>query len=334
MVTLPFKPMLAGKAPADLTKLKFPVYVSPKLDGIRCIITRDGPVSRNLKPIANDFIREYLSGNRGFNTFGGFDGELIVGKPTGNDVMNRASSGVMRKDGEPDFTYHVFDHFIMPDTFTYRQKKLAELLDRMNCPRVVLVEQIKVANAVVLSELEERYVSQGYEGVMIRDPYGHYKYGRSTTKEGGLLKLKRFETHEAIVVGSVERMHNANEATKDALGRTKRSTAKAGKVATGTMGALECMLMNGNGDVLPVKFEIGTGFDDAQRAKYWKRPPKIVTFKCQGFTPDGAPRFPVFINERDERDMDATKPLRSSLVGVPKDDYEVRAEKRINGEAA
>ena len=36
-----FKPMLAGKAPEDLSTLKFPLALSPKLDGIRAIV-KDG----------------------------------------------------------------------------------------------------------------------------------------------------------------------------------------------------------------------------------------------------------------------------------------------------
>lgn len=301
-----FKPMLAGKAPADLSELKFPVYVSPKLDGIRCLVKNDGPVSRNLKPIQNDHIREYLTG---LTDLIGCDGELIVGSPVGNDVMNRTSSGVMRKDGKCDFAFHVFDNFCLPDVFKWRQKKLANMLDRLYESgirpwRVALVEQIQCRNVDDLEFHEQRYIDQGYEGAMIRDPMGHYKYGRSTTKEGGLLKLKRFEDYEAYVIGMVERFHNANEATKDELGRTKRSTHKANKIGTGMMGALQCRLNISNGAF--VDFEVGTGFTEEQRIDIWKKPaPNLVKFKCQGFTPDGVPRFPVFLGFRDEADMDA-----------------------------
>jgi DNA ligase-1 len=135
---------------------------------------------------------------------------------------------------------------------------------------------------------------------MLRDPVGPYKFGRSTAKEGYLLKMKRFEDHEATVVGVVEQMRNENEATKDALGRTKRSTAKAGKVGKDTLGAfrVKASIPYGVGmrGFRIVEFEIGSGMNDAQRAEFWKSPPigALVTFKCQGFTPDGLPRFPIF----------------------------------------
>jgi len=54
------RPMLAV-AIKDLDDLDYPLYVSPKLDGIRCLIHPElGPVSRKFKPIPNDHIRVSL----------------------------------------------------------------------------------------------------------------------------------------------------------------------------------------------------------------------------------------------------------------------------------
>jgi DNA ligase-1 len=302
-VAKPFRPMLAGKAPDDLSTLRFPLLASPKLDGIRCLVTKGGvAMSRNLKPIPNEYIRAWLA-----YMCEGFDGELIVGARTGNDVWNRTQSGVMREDGEPDVTFHVFDDFKAEGNFVWRQEVIRRRL-KHNDPKasgICQVEQIEVLDIHQLMVLEEFYVSEGYEGLMIRDPLGPYKFGRSTTKEGYLLKLKRFEDHEALCIGMVEKFHNSNEATKDELGRTKRSSAKAGKVPTGMMGALKCEYNDGWGS--PVPFEIGTGFTDAQRKSMWEHDDVEglrVKFKCQGFTPeDKKPRFPVFLGFRDERDI-------------------------------
>ena len=102
-----FKPMLSATL-KDTTKIRYPVLVSPKLDGIRCLMLYDHdnvtrPFSRKLLPIPNKYINRCLAG------LPAFDGELIVGEPTGSDCINRASSGVMSVEGTPDFTYHVFD---------------------------------------------------------------------------------------------------------------------------------------------------------------------------------------------------------------------------------
>ena len=98
-----FRPMLAATAP-DMTKLKFPLYASPKLDVVRCVI-RDGvAVSRSLKPIPNEHVQRALSALPD-----GLDGELIASSATGRNVFTARQSAVMRKAGQPDFTFHVFD---------------------------------------------------------------------------------------------------------------------------------------------------------------------------------------------------------------------------------
>ena len=94
------RPMLACKTPADLSVLHFPLLASPKLDGIRCLITEQGPMSRSMKPIRNRYVQEVLSHPHLL----GADGELIVGNATDPDVYRTSNSGVMSENGEPDFT--------------------------------------------------------------------------------------------------------------------------------------------------------------------------------------------------------------------------------------
>lgn len=304
-----FKPMLSATC-GDITTLRYPVLVSPKLDGIRCLIRGGVAVSRNLKPIPNAYIQECLKGLPD-----GLDGELIVGEPTGDDVMNRTSSGVMRADGEPDFTYWVFDA-VAALPFVRRYQALLHGFSMVGLGSVLrAVPHVTVTDAKSLQGWEAHYVAEGYEGVMIRDPHGAYKHGRSTVKEGGLLKLKRWHDAEAVVIGVVERQHNGNEATTDALGRTKRSAHKANKTGRGDLGALVCALPHPADDpkhpdhhkTRPATlFELGTGFTDEQRKAIWRQADvigKAVTFKYQALTPDGIPRFPVFKAFRDPRDM-------------------------------
>lgn len=300
-----FRPMLACKAP-DLTALRYPLLASPKLDGIRCIMQGGVPVSRNLKPIPNRHIAAALRGLPD-----GLDGELIVGACNGHDVMNRTASGVMSADGEPDFTYHVFDWVAEGRRFA----------DRLECARIAvelsggplsLVVHEQVTDAQQLAKFEQECVAGLFEGVMLRDPNGPYKFGRSTVREGYLLKVKRFEDAEAVVADSIERFHNANEAKVNALGLTERSTHKANKIGTNTLGALVCNFSSwASGATLAtvraVQFELGTGFDDAQRQALWLArdtlPGKLVKFKYQALTPDGVPRFPVFLGFRDGADL-------------------------------
>lgn len=290
-----FKPLLAAKL--DLDRARFPLLASPKLDGIRAILMADhGLVSRNMKPIPNDHIRSVVH-----RMPTGLDGELMTytdGKP---DNFNTLTSKIMSRDGAPDFKFHVFDWIEEPSLqFRNRLHRVSQKVMEFPWASERPLEQVPHILVNGMDELyaaERRYVDDmGYEGVMLRDPEGRYKYGRSTVNEQILLKMKRFFDAEAVVTGFVEREINNNEQTRDALGRAKRSTAKAGKTPAGDLGALVCQFNN-------VEFELGTGFTAAQRIIFWgdlKLVGKKVTFKYQELTPAGVPRFPVFIGFRED----------------------------------
>lgn len=299
-----FRPLLSGKAPDDLTKIAYPVLASPKIDGIRVLITDNGPVTRKLEPIPNPYIRSLLS-----KLPVGFDGEITVGPVADEKVWNRTQSAVMKESGEPDFVFHVFDDFSLPNlSYLKRMHRARERFLRVPYPWCVLLPQTDIADADELRAYEDRVVSEGFEGAMIREPYSPYKHGRSTTKEGILLKLKRWHDAEATVVGAKERLHNANELEVDALGYAKRATKKEGKVGRGDLGALVCVMKGGS------EFDLGSGFTDEQRASLWKEHLNwdeaqqsglhglLVKFKYQGMTPDHKPRFPIFLGFRDRRD--------------------------------
>ena len=304
-----FKPMLAATCD-DITGVNYPVMVSPKLDGYRCIIHEGVALSRNLKPFPNEVVQQVF----GTHDLNGFDGELIVGTPFGTDVWNR-SAGVMKKGTTPDVMLYPFDMIVEGMGFQDRYREMLRRADASGVVRIAPVPHFTVHTPEELMEREEAFITRGYEGIMIRSISGAYKYGRSTLREGGLLKFKRWFDTEARVIGVVEQMANTNEATVDALGRTKRSSAKAGKVGKGTMGALFVEFDAHKGtpmrSVKTVRFELGTGFDDAQRAAIWANPNSVigeyVTFKYQSLGVDGAPRFPVFLRFRDPLDLDLSR---------------------------
>lgn len=289
-----FKPMLAVDC-GDTATLRFPLLASPKLDGVRAII-RDGVVmSRSLKPIPNENVQALLG-----HLPEGLDGELIVYDPTAKDVYRRTVSVVMSEDKpSDDVFFYVFDH-ISEETFIERHNAANGLT--VGNGSVVIVPHTVITNLDALLEYEADIVGKGYEGVMLRDPEGPYKFGRSTRKEGYLLKLKRFSDSEAEVLGVVELMHNGNEAKTNALGRTERSTAKAGKTGLGVLGALQVRDAKTG-----VEFEIGTGFTAAERAAYWTLGTasvigRLAKYKYFASGSKDKPRFPVFLGWRDRRD--------------------------------
>lgn len=296
------KPMKAPTEPIsdeELDLIYYPVYGSPKLDGFRAM--KSGIVlTSSLKPLPNLFVQNELSDP----SLDGLDGELVVGLPysafDGDDVFKRTSGALRRKDGEPDFTFFVFDTFTEPD-MDYENRKPINSLH----PRVVILEQVLLFDARAVREYLAKKLEEGYEGIMIRRPFTPYKFGRATAKEQYIFKLKPFADAEARIVGFEEQMENTNEATVNELGRTKRSSHAAGKVPKGTLGKfiLKCKLFTEN-------FGCGTGqgLNDVLRQKIWDNQKeyidKIITFKYQkyGSTAE-APRLPIFKGFRDEWDM-------------------------------
>lgn len=293
------RPLLACNAPANLNSLPYPLYSSEKLDGIRCIIKGGVALSRTLKPIRNHYIQSIL----GQYEFSGLDGELIVGDPNASDCMRKTNSGVMSYHGEPDFKYYVFDIWNRPGV------QYKDALEKLNTiaihPNIVVLPQRLCCNTADVESHELSALDNGYEGLILRRPDGTYKYGRSTVKEGLLYKLKRYLQDEAVVIGTKPFQTNNNAAELDALGYTKRSSAKVGKVDLNLLGAL--VVKGRFQEFAEVTFDVGTGFTMYEREFLWKQREsligRIVTYK---FFPVGGkdkPRHPVFVSFRSKDDL-------------------------------
>jgi DNA ligase 1 len=289
-----FQPMLADKAPAVL---KFPLLVSSKLDGIRCTVINGVGMSRSFKPIPNRFVQKCLA-----EGFDGLDGELIVGDVGDPLVYNKTNSAVMSRDGEPEFTFWVFDDiYASGKPFKERYDALAGRLTPIPPPGILLAHNL-VHNQEELDLYESKALAAGLEGLIARDPNGPYKNGRSTSKQGWMLKIKRFLDSEAEIIGFEEEMENTNEATKDAFGRTERSSHQDNMKPKGTLGAFITKDI-----VTGVIFNIGTGLTAAMRRDYWKAKNslvgKLVKYKYFPVGVKDAPRHPVFIGFRDRIDL-------------------------------
>ena len=292
-----FRPMLACQY--DKAKVRWPMLASPKLDGIRCIATDGVAMARSMKPLRNRYIQAWFEANA--EAIDGFDGELIVGPPNAVDVFNVTTSAVNSEDGEPDFTFWVFDRVAAGD-YTRR----FDILRQQDMPdRVRIVANFLVFNDQELADYEAKALDDGYEGVMLRAPQSPYKQGRSTPKEAYLLKVKRFNDAEAVIVDLLEEMRNDNPLTVNELGLGKRSSHQANLVAKGTMGTL--CVRGINGDFKDVEFGIGSGFDQITRQMLWDKRQnilgKIVTYKYFAIGTKDKPRFPVFKGFRDASDM-------------------------------
>jgi len=282
--------MLAASKTPPLEDIEYPVLASPKLDGIRCLIVDGEPMTRSMKPIPNKYIRDMLIKLK----LPDLDGELM----TSGD-FNNVQSGIMSTHGEPDFVYHVFDLHSSHKVFADRYYDLCQAVQKMGNKLIQIVIHHPVRGEVQLQNYWDKWIEQGYEGGMVRSVNGPYKQGRSTLKQGYLIKLKKWTDQEGEIVGFEELKRNENEAFEGELGQTKRSQEQAGMVGADTLG---CLVLRAviNGEETEVR--VGSGLDDATRHKIWTNKQyymgKQVTFKYQELTKYGHPRFPIFMRFR------------------------------------
>jgi DNA ligase-1 len=199
-----FEPMLAHKWEDHKAKTQFPVWSQPKLDGIRCIITKDGMKSRNGKPIlAAPHIMKSLQAIFELCPTLVFDGELY-NHELRNDFEKIVSLVRKVKPEEVDIQeaanlveYHIYDIYdLQPNWddvgFSARNYRINSIFaDYIDDTRIKHVRTTRVENQEELDALYGEYLEDGYEGQMIRTN-GPYEQKRSKT----LLKRKEFEDKE------------------------------------------------------------------------------------------------------------------------------------------
>jgi len=265
-----FKPMLAH----DYTKTKVPVtqgWVQPKLDGIRCVVNKDGMWTRSGKAINScPHIWESLQGFMEQNPHYILDGELYNHELKAD--FNKIISLVRKTKSTPAdieeakslVEYHVYDMFdkSAPDMNFINRVKQAYWA-KNEFVKIVTTDYCDTQEE--LDELYSEYMLNGYEGQMVRQD-GTYENKRSKN----LLKRKEFITEEYEVV-SVE----VGQGNWD--GYAKRFVLK---------------LPNGN------QFGSGVRGNQAQLKELWEAEvkPTWATLRYFEMTPDGVPRFPVVID--------------------------------------
>jgi DNA ligase 1 len=195
------------------------------------------------------------------------DGELWLGRERFEELSGVVKKTIPLDEEWRQVNYMVFELPDEPGSFAERYAKMVDLIKKTNWPRLQAVEQFRVADRATLQRKLDTVVKQGGEGLMLHLADAPYITGRSDV----LLKLKPTLDTEAKVIGHI-------------AGRGKYK---------GMMGALEMETPQGK------RFRIGSGFSDAVR----KTPPPIgtiVTYKYNGLTKKGVPRFASYLRVRQE----------------------------------
>jgi DNA ligase-1 len=270
-----FEPMLASKWEDSKDKITYPIFSQPKLDGIRCIVTKDGMFSRNGKPIISaPHIFESLKPLFETNPQLIFDGELYADK-FAND-FNKIVSLVKRTkptaedlaESKKNIQYWIYDLPNEKDTFEIRSQALYDLFMEWSYfnSHCINVDTDVCRSEKEVMELYEGYVEKGYEGQILR-LNGKYENKRSKF----LLKHKSFQDSEFPILDICE-----GEGNK-----------------TGQVGYMVF-------EIEGKRFKSNVKCSWEEGAEILKSKSKLIgksaTIQYFNLTPDGIPRFPYVIN--------------------------------------
>lgn len=282
------KPMLAfNYSPADAV---FPLYVQPKLDGMRCIATlmrgkctlktRTGKAINSVPHIAKQLLDKF-----GDHELLVLDGELYV-----HDLRDDFSGiiSIVRaskpKKGHEKLEYWVYDcisatvrdrdhiDYMVESSQSFKERymylKECEAVGMFGgCLRLLRTESVNSHEGLLRRFREMR--NDGYEGLMTRSPSGEYVHRRSKN----LQKMKEFDTYEYRIIG-----------VEEGVG-TMRGCAifvcasKHGEFRCKMIGTLQSL------EKFVAKPSLAKG--------------KWLTVKYQGFTSGDLPRFPIGLCIRD-----------------------------------
>ena len=307
----PFRLNLAAETPDsvvlsdDLNFLEpyavhLPMLGSYKIDGIRAI-NRGGLVSRTMKSIRSAFAREQF----GSGLYEGLDGELIV-PPTAvreaDTLYHATESAVMTVNDRSPLLWMVFDKWNASGTYIDRQLAFQEQIDANPHEYIRILEQRLLVTLADIRVMEEEALSAGHEGLILRRPDRSYKQGRSTFKEGGIIKLARRVMFEAEIIGFNEMMHNDNEATTDARGYTKRASHQTNLRPAGMLGSFVARHLRTG-----VVFNLGGKMDHTFRKYVHEHQSEFLTriARCSSkpYGEKDLPRQPSWEGWRDPADM-------------------------------
>jgi DNA ligase-1 len=299
-----YEPMLAHNFKDRQGEIFYPCYSQPKLDGIRCVVRKEGDTlvgrTRNGKEI--ECIPHILKSLNGFflaNPKAILDGELY--NHDLRDNFNKITSLVRKQkpvrsasmtdkafakkqteyqdrlaEAEDTIQYHVYDAPKINDvvnekqSFDFRTDELKAKL--VTNKHIVLVETNESYSLGNLNSLYGQYLEQGYEGQMVRKSLSSYENKRSKS----LLKRKEFIDAEYKIIDI------------DVGNGNRSGTAKHLVCYCETTKKTFNSNIKGSFDYLKEIYD--------NRKDYIG---KLATIKFFQLTPDGIPRFPYAIGFRD-----------------------------------
>jgi len=265
------EPMLAKKWEDRRSKVSYPLFSQPKLDGMRAVITKDGARSRTGKPwVTIPHILEALAPLFEENPNLVLDGELY-NHEFKHDFNKISSLAKKTKPTPEDLTesalkleFHWYDIGDSSLRFSDRALVISALHHKFSLPSCIRQVETRIhEDEESLDSSYASYIESGYEGQMVRLNDG-YEFKRSVS----LLKRKEFQDSEYRIVEVCEGKGNKT-GLAGYMTLEREDGVRFNSNIKGQFAFLEELLRNK--DSLPGSYATVTYFN---------------------LTPDGIPRFP------------------------------------------
>lgn len=273
-----FEVSLAQKFEEKRLKDQDNVGVEPKLDGIRCfaivsgntalLYARSGKIITNFDSTIGKELSQLPDGC--------YDGEIM-----GEDFVSLMRQAYRKENVITEGTYLALFDYLPTEEWESRIGKLSckkryESLTGflLGCEKYLQIvpRWTTSTDYSEIKNLHDKFVSDGYEGAMVKNLSAPYKFGRGYE----IMKLKAF--------------HDVDLKIEKLLEGTGRHTGKLGSVQ---------VVFNG------VDVQVGSGFSDELRETIWNKPDdfvgRMIEVRYQEVTPDGSLRFPTFVCFRNDR---------------------------------
>lgn len=235
-------------------------WLSEKLDGMRGYWNGTHLLTRQGNIIHSP---KWFTKNWPMNAM---DGELWIKRGYFQQTLSCIRKKQVNEHCWRSVRFMLFDLPKHSGTFTQRIASMKKLTKKVNSPYLSMIEQFKVSTIEKLHKKLNEIAKNNGEGLMLHYSNARYHIGRTAN----IMKLKKHDDAEAIVIAHIE-------------GKGKY---------IGMLGAIQVKTTEG------IIFKIGSGFSDKERHE----PPTIgslITFKYNGKTQAGIPRFARFFRVRE-----------------------------------
>ncbi len=279
-----FDLMLAPNELPVVTQVKFPRYIQPKVDDYRAVYKSQALWSRSGMTFANENLDEHFSALFEVSDY------VVDGGLYAHGIKFNALQKILNNQTAPlpkTLKFHVWDCIPVQDweyqscnlTYEKRLKLLREVVANIgDRQKIIDIPTDLVQSSKEAIEHYKKYLKQGYEGGMLKDPQGLYRWKRVSIKSGEVMKLKPYKSVDLEIKGIYD-------------GEGERKGIMAGGVTV---------------DYKGVDVRCGSGFDHPTLKDMMHNPDnyigKTIEIRYLEVTEDGSLRHPSFTNWREEKD--------------------------------